>query len=389
MPNVESGNWIENPNISIEIAKEIEKAYWKECKIEAVLGRGENRALRSFQVKSSAPYRPRIKQRLLGDGVEGNADFDSNVDKMEIFATTLYPKVIGNSLNSDIEFYSLMNNIDFAKEASESLKSWMVDKVNRSIVAALANDITNIVVADATKGVKDSSAKASVAEACKAIVKGDTLTVATIRRAIFMAKTGLDYKNSKASTIKPTRITTKTIAGVETDIFSYLILLDTYQVEQIKKDPEWIEAQKALATNKGLDAGFFTGLVGVIDGCPVIDMGVWTSDQVGLPNSQTNDTEFRNSLNLQNHSKIVTPSAYANSQPVSFGYLVGANALLAVGTPQARVLFEKRDYGRKTGIAVDRVLTIAKGRFDMSSSESWGYLHDKDIGIIGIASSLE
>ena len=48
MPNVESGNWIENPNISIEIAKEIEKAYWKECKIEAVLGRCENLALCSF-----------------------------------------------------------------------------------------------------------------------------------------------------------------------------------------------------------------------------------------------------------------------------------------------------------------------------------------------------
>lgn len=387
--NPEVNNWLDNPNVSVEIAQNIEKSYWKECKIEAVLGRGENRALRSYNVKYAAPFRPRIKQKLLGEGVEGNADFDSNVDKMEIFAMTMFPKVIGNSLNSDIELYSQMNNIDFTKEATESLKTWIADKVNRSIVASIANDVTNVVVCDATKGVKDSSAKQTVAEACKAVVKGDTLSVAAIRRAIFMAKTGIDYRGGKSSTIKPTRITTKSVAGVDLDIYSYLILLDTYQIEQIKNDPEWIEAQKHLTANRGLESGLFSGLVGQIDGCPVIDMGVWTDDQVGLPNSSTNDNQFANSLNRQNHTRVVEPSNYAGTQTTSMGYLVGANALLAVGTPLATVRLEQRDYGRKIGIAVDRVLTIAKGRFDMSSSEAWAHLHDKDIGVIGICSSLE
>lgn len=389
LDNIKDLNWENNPNVLRQIADEIEETFWERCNLKAVRGWGENRALRFYNVKKEGPFTPRIKQNLQGDGVRGNADFDSNVDKMEIFATTMYPVVIGNSLNSDIEFYNAMNNINFVKEAASSLRNWMVDYTNRAICAALACDVTNVVVADSTKGAKDSTGKASVSAACAEVRAGDIVSVETLRRAITLAKTGKAYNGSQLSAVKPCRITHKNIAGAETDLYSYLIVLDSYQCEQLKKDPQWIEAQGNLTMNRGLDSGFFTGLIGQIDGCPVIELPVWGFDTVGLANSKVSDSEFKAALNLQNHKDPVCPSAYAGSQPTSMGFLLGANALLAVGTPQTRVLFEKRDYGRKTGAAVDKVLTIAKGRYDMSQSETWKHLHNKDIGIVGICSSHE
>lgn len=44
--------------------------------------------------------------------------------------------------------------------------------------------------------------------------------------------------------------------------------------------------------------------MGVVDNCPILDMGVWTSMNVGLLNSEVADEEFKANINTQNVSKI-------------------------------------------------------------------------------------
>lgn len=381
--------WRENPNVAIEIARTIENASWKKSPFAAFMGRGQDRGVRTYNVKDANPYRPRLKAQLTGDGVRGNADFETNFDHLEILSQTVYPLIVGNSIKSPVKQYTQIEQIDFIKEATESLTDWIQDKRDRAFITALTNDLSNIVVCDqGGAGFKDTTNEPSTTEAAKKIIKGDTLSVKALRRAIFMARSGINFKGREAFPIKPVRSSLHTVGGVELTNYSYLILLDTYQANQLKNDPDWIAMQKVGV--RGDKNNLFTGLIGLIDECPVIDMGVWTKMQVGLLNSEVSDGDFYANINEQNAAGILTPpSAYANVQPVSVGFLIGASALVMVGSDVPTFYIdESQDAGRKVVCGVDRLMAIAKAKFENASGALSPYANT-DFSVIGIASSKE
>lgn len=385
--NIDLAGWAENPNVAVQIANAIEVASWKKSPFEPIAGSSSERGVRTFRVEKAAPFRPRLKAALQGSGVVGNADFETNLDNLEILCQTIYPKVVGNSLKSEIEFYSAMQNIDFLKEAIDSLTLWDSQLRDRNIIAALVNDFTNCVVADATAGYKNTANDKSVVAATKKIQAGDTMNVATIRRAIFMARTGLLYNDAQAFPIKPSRIESTTIQGIRVEFANYLILLDSYQIEQLKADPEWKQMQQV--GERGDKNNIFTGFVGLIDNCPVLDMGVWTKLDIGLPSSELSDEDFKQYINKENSQNIVPPSAYADKAPVSIGALVGASAIVCAGSPSPKFYISKReDLGRKTHVGVDRIMAIAKGKYEPIGAVKTPY-DNLDFGCIGLFSSKE
>ncbi|RDU51759.1 structural protein [Helicobacter sp. MIT 00-7814] len=380
--------WKDNPNISVEISRIIEKASWQKSPFEPFLGQGVDRGIRSYNVKNNQPYRPRLKTQLAGDGVVGNADFNTNYDNLEILSQTIYPKIIGNAMRSDIKQYSDMQTIDFAKHAVDSLTDWIRNKRDKNFVTALSNDFTNVVVCDATNGFKDTTAEPSVESATKKIAKGDVCNVKALRQAIFMARSGINYKGKEAFPIKPIRSETITEGGISYQHHSYIILLDTYAINQLKNDPEWIEMQK-FAGIRGDENRIFSGIVGLIDGCPVLDMGVWSSGQVGFLNSEVSDSEFYANINKQNHTTLTPPSYYAGGQAVCIGALIGASALVMAGSNSVNFYIdEAQDAGRKMVCGCDRLLAIAKGRFE-SADGSLSPYSNTDFATIGIFSSKE
>ncbi|MDL0110808.1 DUF4043 family protein [Campylobacter felis] len=379
--------WRENPNVAVEIARTIENASWQKSPFAPFMGRGQDRGVRTYNVKDSNPYRPRLKAQLTGSGVKGNADFDTNFDNLEILSQTVFPEVIGNALKSPIKQYSKIQQIDFIKEATDSLTDWIVDKRDRYFVTALSNDITNCVVCDQNDGFKDSSREKSVADASKKIVAGDVCNVKALRRAIFMARAGKNYKNKDAFPIKPIRSTQHNQGGITVQNYSYIILLDSYQINQLKNDPEWVAMQKVGV--RGEKNNLFTGLVGLVDECPVIDMGVWTKMQSGFLNSEISDADFKANIYAPNHKKITPPSSYADSQAVSIGFLVGASALVLVGNEQVNFyVSESEDAGRKIICGADRLLAVSKGRFESANGVLSVY-DNSDFATIGIFSSKE
>ncbi len=385
---IDIAGWKTNPNVGVEIGKVIEKASWKKSIFEPILGRGADRGIRTFNVKNNQPYRPRLKTQLRGEGVVGNADFDTNLDNLEILSQTVYPKVIGNALRSPIKHYSTIEMIDFTKESVDSLTTWIQEKRDRNLITALANDFTNVVVCDATDGYKDTSKQTSVQEATKQIAKGDICNVKAIRRAIFMARSGINYQNKEAFPIKPIKSNIVTESGISLSHDSYLIMLDTYAINQLKNDVEWIEMQK-YAGVRGEKNNLFRGLVGEIDGCLVIDMGVWTKMQSGFLNSEISDADFINNINTQNHTKITPPSYYAGNQPICIGALIGASALVMVGSNTVSFYIDDtQDAGRKVVCGADRLLAISKGRFEAEDGVLNPYSHT-DFAVIGIFSSKE
>ena len=385
---------VNDPNISVKIGDEIEAASWEESRFEPFLGKAEGRGIRFFSTNTNEPYRPRLRIALDGEGVEGNADIAENLDNLNIMSQTIYPRVIANGVNSEIDIYNAMKKIDFVKHASDALKTWMLNKRDKMLYAALANDLTNAIACDATNGFKDTTTHASVSALGKQIVKGDTLNVAAIERAILMAKAGISgLKGGKAFPMKPVKSTKKAENGLNLTYHSYLVFVDSYQAEQLRSDPAWKDMQAHAPRNELHRV--FTGYLGMISGCPVVEMGTYSAGGgLGLFNSTISDAEFKKNVIKQNFGdKIVCPSAYANSQPVSIGYIIGASALIMAGSDSTRFFINnKLDEGRKTRCSVDRLLAISKSRFalnDADASERAQRYNGTDYGVIGILSSLE
>ncbi|GAA8102463.1 hypothetical protein Kazakh3189_11920 [Helicobacter pylori] len=380
--NINFNNISNNPNLGIEIGREIQNASWVKSPFFSITGTGADRGVRLFSVASQQPFRPRIKAQLTGSGVSGNTDFEANYDNLEILSQTIYPDAFGNSLRSKIKAYSELERIDFIKESVDSLTTWMNEERDKRIVAGLTNDFTNYLY-------------------------NQTMNVATIRKAIFHARNGLKGDNAKAFPIKPIRATMQSVGNVVVQNTSYIILLDSYQANQLKADSEFKELRKLYAF-AGEDKGMlYSGLLGVIDNCPVIDAGVWNKLNVGMPNSSVSDSDFSRYLNKANVEKVVTPSQLKEklnqeklnqeklnqeklkNKEISIGCLIGASAVLLAGSKETRFYIDETvDAGRKSVVGVDCLLGVSKARYQSTDGVVTPY-DNQDYAVIGLISNME
>ncbi|TLD83948.1 DUF4043 family protein [Helicobacter sp. MIT 11-5569] len=387
---IELTQWENNPNVNREIAKRIESSIWQQSAFEPLIGRSQDRAFRMIPLNGvNQAVTPRLKAALNGDGVKGNADFDTNYDSLEIHSLTMYPDNIANGLKSKTELEQKMEQVDFIKEAVDSLHDWMKVKIDRIIAVTLSNDFTNGVVCDEAEGYKDTTQEATLEDSTKKITKGDVLNVKAIKRAIFMAKRGLGYDGKDRFPIRPVAISYLDNKGIRTRVYEYVILVDTVGAEQLKNDPEWIELQKV--DKKGLDNNLFTGFLGIIDSCPVIDMGTWSSTSTGLVHSGVSDAEFEKYLNIKNLNmgRVTPPSFYSGAQKTGIAVLMGASSLLFAAMPQPKIYIDKQqDLGRKIAVGIDRVMSIAKARWINHENPNSVY-HNTDFATIGIFYSHE
>ncbi|WQU95906.1 DUF4043 family protein [Helicobacter pylori] len=372
--NINFNNISNNKNIGIEVGFEIQEASWVKSPFKSITGRGSDRGIRTYTVKNAQPYRPRLKAQLSGSGVSGNTDFEANYDKLEILSQTIYPEVFGNALPSQIRAYDEIERIDFIKEACDSLANWMNEERDKRIVASLTNDFTNYLYTP-------------------------TMSVSTIRKAIFLARNGLKKDNSKAFPIKPIRADMVSVGDVVVQNTSYIIFLDSYQANQLKKDEDFKELRKLYAfanEDKGI---LYHGLLGVIDNCPVVDAGVWNKLNVGMPNSTISESEFKRYINKANANSIVSPGQLKEkikenkegkeSKEISIGCLIGASSVLLAGSENTNFYIdETKDAGRKSVVGVDCILGVSKAKYQSSNSVITPY-DNQDFAVIGLVSNME
>ncbi|WP_120939155.1 DUF4043 family protein [Helicobacter pylori] len=375
--NINFNNISNNKNIGIEVGFEIQEASWVKSPFKSITGRGSDRGIRTYAVKNSQPYRPRLKAQLSGSGVSGNTDFDANYDKLEILSQTIYPEVFGNALPSQIRAYDEIERVDFIKEACDSLANWMNEERDKRIVASLTNDFTNYLYTQ-------------------------TMSVATIRKAIFLARNGLKEDNSKAFPIKPIRADLVSVGNVMVQNTSYIVLLDSYQANQLKKDSEYKELRKLYAFANEDKGVLYHGLLGVIDNCPVIDAGVWNKLNVGMPNSTISESEFKRYINKANANSIVSPGQLKEqlktkeivkktllNNEISIGCLIGASSVLLAGSETTNFYIdETKDAGRKSVVGVDCILGVSKAKYQSSDGVVTPY-DNQDFAVIGLVSNME
>ncbi|GAA7306149.1 hypothetical protein HpBGD104_12040 [Helicobacter pylori] len=371
--NINFANISSNKNLGIEVGFEIQEASWVKSPFKSITGRGSDRGIRTYAVKNAQPYRPRLKAQLSGSGVSGNTDFDANYDKLEILSQTIYPEVFGNALPSQIRAYDEIEKIDFIKEACDSLANWMNEERDRRIVASLTNDFTNYLYTP-------------------------TMSVATIRKAIFLARNGLKENNSKAFPIKPIRADMVSVGDVMVQNTSYIIFLDSYQANQLKKDNDFKELRKLYAFANEDKGVLYHGLLGVIDNCPVVDAGVWNKLNVGMPNSTISESEFKRYINKANANSIVSPEQLKEkikkpnsdtNKEISIGCLIGASSVLLAGSETTNFYIdETKDAGRKSVVGVDCILGVSKAKYQSSDGVNTPY-DNQDFAVIGLVSNME
>ncbi|MGL2423746.1 structural protein [Helicobacter pylori] len=368
--NINFNNISNNKNIGIELGFEIQEASWVKSPFKSITGRGSDRGIRTYAVKNAQPYRPRLKAQLSGSGVSGNTDFEANYDKLEILSQTIYPEVFGNALASQIRAYDEIERIDFIKESCDSLANWMNEERDKRIVASLTNDFTNYIY-------------------------NQTMNVATIRKAIFLARNGLKEDNSKAFPIKPIRADMVSVGDVVVQNTSYIIFLDSYQANQLKKDADFKELRKLYAFANEDKGVLYHGLLGVIDNCPVVDAGVWNKLNVGMPNSTISENEFKRYINKANANSIVSPVELRDrikaerKKEISIGCLIGASSVLLAGSENTNFYIdETKDAGRKSVVGVDCILGISKAKYQSSDGVNTPY-DNQDFAVIGLVSNME
>ncbi|MCQ2693952.1 DUF4043 family protein [Helicobacter pylori] len=368
--NINFNNISSNKNIGIEVGFEIQEASWVKSPFKSITGRGSDRGIRTYAIKNAQPYRPRLKAQLSGSGVSGNTDFEANYDRLEILSQTIYPEVFGNALPSQIRAYDEIERIDFIKEACDSLANWMNEERDKRIVASLTNDFTNYLYTT-------------------------TMSVSAIRKAIFLARNGLKENNSKAFPIKPIRADMVSVGDVVVQNTSYIIFLDSYQANQLKKDADFKELRKLYAfasEDKGI---LYQGLLGVIDNCPVVDAGVWNKLNVGMPNSTISESEFKRYINKANTNSIVSPGELKEkiknkeNKEISIGCLIGASSVLLAGSENTNFYIdETKDAGRKSVVGVDCILGVSKAKYQSSDGVNTPY-DNQDFAVIGLVSNME
>ncbi|RVY60178.1 DUF4043 family protein [Helicobacter pylori] len=370
--NINFNNISNNKNIGIEVGFEIQEASWVKSPFKSITGRGSDRGIRTYAVKNAQPYRPRLKAQLSGSGVSGNTDFEANYDKLEILSQTIYPEVFGNALPSQIRAYDEIERIDFIKEACDSLANWMNEERDKRIVASLTNDFTNYLYTP-------------------------TMSVSTIRKAIFLARNGLKEDNSKAFPIKPIRADMVSVGDVVVQNTSYIIFLDSYQANQLKKDADFKELRKLYAFANEDKGVLYHGLLGVIDNCPVVDAGVWNKLNVGMPNSTISESEFKRYINKANANSIVSPGELKSKirkekekeKEISIGCLIGASSVLLAGSENTNFYIdETKDAGRKSVVGVDCILGVSKAKYQSTDGVVTPY-DNQDFAVIGLVSNME
>ncbi|MGL2449518.1 structural protein [Helicobacter pylori] len=372
--NINFNNISNNKNIGVELGFEIQEASWVKSPFKSITGRGSDRGIRTYAVKNAQPYRPRLKAQLSGSGVSGNTDFEANYDKLEILSQTIYPEVFGNALASQIRAYDEIERIDFIKESCDSLANWMNEERDKRIVASLTNDFTNYLYTP-------------------------TMNVSTIRKAIFLARNGLKEDNSKAFPIKPIRADMVSVGDVVVQNTSYIIFLDSYQANQLKKDTDFKELRKLYAFANEDKGVLYHGLLGVIDNCPVVDAGVWNKLNVGMPNSTISESEFKRYINKANANSIVSPRELKEKiennnnnnkkKEISIGCLIGASSVLLAGSENTNFYIdETKDAGRKSVVGVDCILGVSKAKYQSSDGVNTPY-DNQDFAVIGLVSNME
>lgn len=251
--------------------------------------------------------------KLKGAGVTGDDTLEGNEEKMEYRSFSFTIDQLRNAVRLKGKFDEKKTQLKMRKDAKEALSVWLREKIDSDLFKVLTANPTKDKVIYA--GGTEVKAEANITNTAKM----NTTILGNAKRLAQMS-------NPK---FRPIRIN-----GGD----YYIMVLDPYQIRDLKEDEKWINAQQH-ANLRGLKNPIFTGAAGLYN-------GVVVHENENVPRTQTG----------------------SSSCWVGHGLLLGAQAgVMANGIDLAwkEKLF---DYDNQYGVAISRTYGVAKSVFKIDGS---------------------
>lgn len=368
--------FLTDAELRVAYGKEVTVAAAEESMWNSFFGKGNQSIIKTelTDEPTSGSHMMSMVGLLEGEGVEGNTDFDSNEDELSYLHQSVIMDSFGNSVKSkkrNIDSASVAHN--FKTDAKSQLGTWAATKSDKIITARLTNNCTNIVPCHATNGVGSVNGTGSM-------VAGDIFSTETIRKTKLVATRGVKVDGTLAPRLRPYMVKRdSSIEGVTNIRKIYVMAVGTYSAEQLKSDPLWIESQK-FQHNQILN-NMFTGQLGVFDDVIIVDFGMWTKNYAGIMCSDSGNYGHY----------IENIEAYkGNGIETELNLFLGATAGLCPMDMGFTYSEDTFDYGKKMGVAVDRVWAFDKAKYigttEAEKKQAW---HNQDYGVILVPASKE
>lgn len=249
--------------------------------------------------------------KLKEEGVMDDADVEGNEEALQFESFEIQVHEYAHAVRLKGKLEEQKTAIDLRKAAKTGLTVWLQEKIDRMIFEALtANPTPSRIVYAGGKTAEN------------AITTTDTFTASLIGVAKRMAQMADPL-------IRPVMVEGKP---------HWVLILNPYQARDLKKDPEWREAQLN-ANVKGPDNPIFSGALGVYDNVVVHE-----------------------------HQNVARTLTGASNTPVGHALFVGAQAAGFAVAQETNWEEKSFNYNKRVGFETDTIIGIAKSVFNTGTS---------------------
>ena len=180
---------------------------------------------------------------LQGSGVFGDATLEGNEEQMIYRDFSVKIDQVRNGIRLKGKMEEKRTQLNMRKDAKVALSKWMSTTIDKTFFKKFSENPT-----------ADRIIYGGTATSENSIGTTDTFSADLIKKAKLLAQA------DERTMVKPI-----TVGGIDE---TYVMVIDQWQAHALKKDPDWIEAQK-FANVRGEKNPIFSGNLGVYDGVVV------------------------------------------------------------------------------------------------------------------------
>jgi len=270
--------------------------------------------------------------KLNGAGVSGDGELEGNEE--EIVSYSFAPKL--DQLRHAVRLKGRMDEKKVAynirTDAKDKLKLWWAERIDREILSKLCGDTAGTLTASTTFANTPTSPTSN-----RQVFAGGQSAESGLTAAMVMDTKVLDKAKQLAKVtiagvprVRPIKIEDGAYKGTD----QYIVILHSYQISDLRKDPVWAQVQRD-ANVRGDSNPLISGAHGAYNG-----MMIYESDLV------------------------YTGTDGAASAKTARGLLLGQQAGVFLEGREADWVEKSFDYGDKWGIAAGRIFGVQKTKFN-------------------------
>lgn len=356
--------------------REITVNYSEQSMFNALMGTSNDAIIKTQLVDegtTAGTVTMHMRGLVRGQGVEGNTDFDANMDSLEYLHQDIAFEIFGNAIPSkDRRIESRTAAENFRIDSKDGLSDWARDTGDRTMMSRLSQDCTNIVACNAATGY-------DAANVTSGIAAGDIFNTQAIDESKKRATLGIDGAGNRHPRIRPYRLKVSENNGVPVYETFYVMIIGETSAQALREDPIWREEQK-YAADRGIAHNFFTGQLGIHNGVILTNGGAWTDEYAGIMNSGIG--AYRGASSMGGYAGTAGLKTEVN-------LFLGATAGMLPMDEGFNYYEEPYDMKRKMKIAVDRGWAFQKTRyFGKTEAQKKLVWHGKDYGVIAVVSAM-